>query len=278
VALDKDQLAFGERLRALRVAAGFETGKALAEHLGWVAPKVSRIENGNQLASDADLVAWLDAVHAPEDVATETRDRLRELRLARASWRRRLRTGHAPLQVSAHELERKAARIVMVEFHVVPGLVQTAEYARAAFAKLAVVHQTPRDTDAAVRERMRRQEVLYDPAKQIELLVAEAALRNPICPASTMRGQLDRLAAISAFNNVRMGVIPLDRELPIMPMHGFWMIDDQVLVEIHHSEVTATDPDDLALYNRITDALWTVAVEGEQARALLTRIAGMLAG
>lgn len=276
VAIDKDQLAFGERLRALRVAAGFETGKEFAERLGWVAPKVSRIENGNQLPADADVVMWLSVVAATDDVATEIRDTLRELRLTRASWKRRLRTGHASVQQSILDLERNARRIVMVDLYIVPGLVQTAEYARSVFAKFADLHQSPRDAEAAVRERMKRQEVLYDPNKQIELLMAETALRYPACPPATMRGQLDRLTSLTGLDNIRLGVIPLDAELPLIPMSGFRMIDDQVFVEIHHTEVTTKDAEDSALYNRIVDALWTVAVEGDEARGVLTRIAAGL--
>lgn len=43
VSLDKGQLAFGERPRALRTGAGFATGNEFGAHLGWVAPRVSHI-------------------------------------------------------------------------------------------------------------------------------------------------------------------------------------------------------------------------------------------
>lgn len=273
---DKDQLAFGERLRALRVAAGFATGKEFAERLGWVAPKVSRIENGNQLPADADVVAWLSLADASDEVTAEVRDTLRELRLVRSSWKRRLRTGHTSVQQSILETERTAHRLVMVDLYLVPGLVQTADYAQVVFAKFAALHQSPPDTDSAVLERMRRQEVLYDPGKQVEVLVSQNALRYPVCSAATMRGQIDRLMTLTSLNTVRVGVIPLDAELPIVPLHGFRMIDDAVFVEIHHTEVVTRDADDIALYNRIVSALWTVAVEGDDARAVLARVAAEL--
>ncbi|MGH3495570.1 MAG: helix-turn-helix domain-containing protein [Sciscionella sp.] len=273
MSLDKDQLAFGERLRGLRARAGFATGKEFAGHLGWVAPKVSRIENGNQLPSDADVVTWLDAATAPTDLAVEIRDQLRELRLARASWKRRLRTGHAPVQRDIGAAERDAKRIRAVEYFLVPGLVQTAEYARAVFGKLAGIHESPPDSEAAVRQRMKRQEVLYEPDKRIELLVAENALRYPICPAEALRRQIDRLVSVAGMDHVRLGVIPQGIELPVAAMHGFWILDDIVLIEIHHTEVTATEPEDIALYNRIADTLWSVALEGDEARHLLLQVA-----
>lgn len=273
MSLDKDQLAFGERLRALRTGAGFATGKEFAAHLGWVAPKVSRIETGKQLPADEDVLTWLAAVNATDEVAAQLRDEVRELRLARAAWKQQLRTGHAALQRDSYEAERKASRITNVELFLVPGLVQTAEYARAVFTKLAAVHESPSDTDTAVRERMKRQDVLYEPGKQIELLVAENALRHPVCSPQAAQRQIDRLGSLADMDHIRLGVLPVGVELPIVPVHGFWIIDDLVQIEIHHTEVEADDPDDVALYHRIADALWDVALEGEDARALLLRVA-----
>ncbi len=39
-------------------------------------------------------------------------------------------------------------------------------------------------------------------------------------------------------------------------MHGYWIIDDLVMVETVTGEITTLDPDDLALYCRLTDRLW----------------------
>jgi hypothetical protein len=53
-------------------------------------------------------------------------------------------------------------------------------------------------------------------------------------------------------------------------MHGFWIMDDtSVVVETIDSEITA----DIALYQRVMDELWTVAVEGDDARAMVARLA-----
>lgn len=161
----------------------------------------------------------------------------------------------------------------MVEFYLVPGLVQTADYARAVFDLAAEMHHSPHDTDEAVRERIRRQDVLYDPGKSVEILVAEAALRYPVCPPAEMRAQLDRLNNIAGLRHVRLGVIPLDTVLPTITMHGYLMLNDTVIVEINHTEVVATDPDDVSLYRAITDGLWEAAAEGDDAREILTRIA-----
>jgi hypothetical protein len=57
--------------------------------------------------------------------------------------------------------------------------------------------------------------------------------------------------------------------------HGYWIVDDTVFVENITAELQIVDPDQVAIYNRLTDQLWSVATEGDQARTLL---AGITAG
>ena len=139
------------------------------------------------------------------------------------------------------------------------------------------LRQTPRDTEEAVRVRMRRQEVLYDPTKQIEILVAEAALRHPICSPTAMIAQIDRLQGLLGIEHLRLGVIPLNVRLAAVPMHGYVIIDDLVLVETTHTELSAAEPADVALCRRLTAALWTAAVEGDSARRILLQVSRDLA-
>jgi transcriptional regulator with XRE-family HTH domain len=277
VTIEKRQLAFGDELRKLREEAGFPTGKLFAERLGWLPSKVSRIENGRTIPSDSDVIVWVDAVDVSEAVAAHLRDQLRDIRLARSSWKRRLRAGHESVQHEYAAHEQAAKRIVVVEFYVVPGVAQTAEYARAVFLIGAAEVGSPQDTEAAVLARIQRQGILYDPTKKIEILIAESALLYPICSPSVMRGQIDRLTSLLGLPSVRIGIIPLGTRLPVVTMHGYSIMDDEVAVEINHTEVVVTDPEDIALYERITENLWSVAVEGDEARGVLGRIASQLA-
>ncbi|MEU6641982.1 Scr1 family TA system antitoxin-like transcriptional regulator [Saccharomonospora sp. NPDC046836] len=73
--------------------------------------------------------------------------------------------------------------------------------------------------------------------------------------------------------HVRLGVLPLDTVLPTITMHGYTILDDTVTIEVNHTDVIATDPDDVALYRALTDRLWDVAAEGDDARTLLARVA-----
>jgi transcriptional regulator with XRE-family HTH domain len=272
VSAEKRQLEFADWLRRFRSVAGFTTGKDFAERLAWQPSKVSRIENGRTLPSDADVIEWLRAADVSGAEAGVVRDELRDIRLARDRWRHQLREGHADRQRREAAAEREVTRIASVEFFVVPGLVQSADYARHLFGMAAGMHETPGDPDAALAERIRRQAVLYDSAKTVEILVGESALRYPICPPQILLAQADRLVALLDLNHVRLGVVPLDTELPTITMHGYTILDDMVIVEINHTEITVTEADDVALYQRITADLWRTAVQGDDARALLRRI------
>lgn len=273
--LDKRRLAFGDQLRELREASGL-SGKRLAELAGWPASKVSRVENVKQAVTDSDVRTWCDITETPEAVAAALRDELRGIRLEEATWRRQLRTGHRARQQYSAEIEQHASCIRAFELAVVPGLVQTAEYARHVLTTAAQLQGTEPDTDAAVRVRMERQQVLYMPGKQIDILMAESALRFPVCPRDVLSAQVDRLMALQGLPSVRFGIIPLDTRLPAVPMHGFWIVDDLVLVETVSAEMSISDPDEIAVYHRLADALWTVAATGTAARSLLSHLAAEL--
>jgi transcriptional regulator with XRE-family HTH domain len=266
----KRRLEFGDRLRRLRERTGM-AGKDFAAALGWHPSKVSKIELGKQTATDSDVVAWLDAAGAAESVVQHMRDDLRELRIEQMSWRRQVRAGHRAKQEEIAASERAARTIRAVDTAAVPGLLQTPDYAREIFATQASLLEVPNDVDDAVRARMQRQQVLYEPDRTIEILVAEAAVLHPIAPAPVMAAQIHRLIATIGLPNVRFGVIPAGTVLPHVLWHGYWIVDRVVLVENISAEVRITDPEQVAIYERLTDRLWEVAVEDDQARELLTR-------
>lgn len=269
---DRRRLALGDQLRQLREPTGM-TGKALAELLHWPASKVSRIELARQFVTDADLVAMCRALAVDEQFVEQLRDELRGIRLEESRWARRLRVGHRAVQESVALAEQDATRIRVVALTLVPGLLQTSEYARAVFVRLSELNGTPADTDAAVRARIDRQAVLFQPDRRIELLLTETALNTPIASPLVMLGQVDRLLAVQGLPSLRLGVLPAGARMPAVIQHDFSIKGDAVVVEMAHTEMVTRDPADLALYERLADALWGAAVEGEEARALLGRVA-----
>ncbi|WP_093413799.1 helix-turn-helix domain-containing protein [Saccharopolyspora flava] len=269
--IDKRRREFGDRLRLLRERAEL-TGHELAERAGWKQPKISKLETGKQTPTDSDVLAWCEATGATESATEQLRDDLRELKVTYDSWRRTQHEGSRARQQESVGLSSSAAVIRAVEVGVVPGLVQVPDYAREVFRLYSALNGTKADVEESVAARMQRQSVLYDTSKRIEILVAEAALRYPICPPEIMAAQLDRLGALVGMATVRFGVLPLDRRVPYMPLHGYTLFDGLALVENVTGEMRIRDEDEVATYHALTDQLWNAAAEGEEARSVLAAL------
>jgi transcriptional regulator with XRE-family HTH domain len=258
-----------ERLRGLREAAGL-TGDELARRLGWMRTKVLKIENGHQMPSAEDITRWVAACGQPPEIADELLSMLAEGRTIHRQWKHELRRGHASVQENWDRMVRDAQLFRCVELLVIPGWLQTPEYARYRALDAVTNYGAAKEgVDAAVTARMQRQQVIYETSRRFEFVVTEAALRIGAAPAPAMIGQLDRLNVLSQLPNITLGIIPLGVTLPLLPQNGFTILDDRVIVETHASEivVTATEAE---VYTRFADALMAEAVTSDGARRLCT--------
>ena len=263
---------FGRRLRGLREDAGL-TGRELAARLVWQGSKVSKIEHGRQLPSIQDLRCWLEAVSAPPEVLADLVADLRAVRLEHRNWSRLLRRGTAPRQRAVAPLDASTALIRAFEPAVVPGLLQTAEYARHVLNAVVALRGIPEDVPDWVRARMERQAILYDSSKHFRFLMTEAALRYQVCPAATLRAQLDRLLAVASLETVELGVLSFGTLLPYPAAHGFWLYDDKLaLIDTTTAELALRDEDDLMTYSRLFEMLWDVALHRNDVSDLVVRI------
>lgn len=265
--------ALGTRLRELRLTAagGRLTGPKLAALLGWPHSKVYKLEGGRQTARAEDLTAWAKAVGHPE-VADELQTRLRGFESHIRSWRRQLAAGHRPVQDTWNAAVEQARTIHVWEESIIPGMLQTADYARHVFLRYAELQGTKPDTEEAVRSRIRRQDWLYQGGHRLHALVWEAALHAQICPPMVLAGQLDRLAGMVGMDTVELAVIPLSAPLKIPPASGFWILDERlVITEDWHSESWLDDGDTVATYLKTWRALRQSAVVGAEAQAVISR-------
>ncbi|MFF4750634.1 helix-turn-helix domain-containing protein [Streptomyces sp. NPDC002514] len=264
----------GRRLRELRVESphGQLTGTELAQRLGWPQSKVSKLENGRQTPTDADLRAWAEAVGQPA-VSAELCARLKGFESHIRSWRRQLVAGHAPVQEMWNTIIGDSRTVYAWDNSVVNGMLQTADYARSLFENLADFRRSPRDAEAAVRARMKRQEWLYQPGKQLQVLMWEGVLRTQVCPPKVLAAQLDRLLGVVGMDTVHLGIVPLDAELRLPPGNGFWILDDRLaIVENWHAELWLDDAETIALYRRVWDTLAESAVFGADAQQVIARV------
>jgi transcriptional regulator with XRE-family HTH domain len=265
-----DRGALGARLRELRAREGI-SGINLAGRLGWVQSKISRIETGRQLPTEEDVRAWAAATDVDDALLDELLRQLRGLRGEHIPWRRgatdAVQTG---TQRSMMELAAEATVVRNFELAVVPGLLQTADYARVRLAENIELHGAPGDDlEDALLLRIQRQQVLYDSSKQFQFVVTESVLRMLLCPVDVMRGQLDRLTALIGMSNVELGVIPTDARLPLAPLHGFVMFDDTITVETWAEEQTWQTSAEAERFGRIFGRLHEVARHGEDAREII---------
>jgi transcriptional regulator with XRE-family HTH domain len=263
--------ALGVRLRELRLSApgGRLTGQQLAQRYGWNKSKVSRLENGRQTPTPEDLRNWADATGQP-DAFDELLAKLRGFESHIRSWRRQLASGHKPVQDTHLTAHSDASVFRGWESSIIFGILQTPDYARSIFTRYAELQRSPRDTEEAVRSRIKRQEALYDPAKQFHLILWEAALRALICPPSVLGAQLDRLSGAIGLDTVRLGIVPLSASLKIPPATAFWIYDErQVIVENWHAELWIDDSDAVDTYLRTWKTLQESAVYGSDAHALI---------
>jgi len=262
----------GLALRGLRLDAGL-TGQQLAGRAGLSQSTVSRIELGQAMPSMADIGAWGQAARASAGQLAEIRALAEAAAVETISWRRAARRGLPSLQRDVRDLEATAATLLNFQPVIIPGLLQTAEYARQVV--LSGYPGGHPDIGAAVAARMERQSILYDDAKSFEFVIAEAALRWRIGPPLVMLAQLDRIASLSTLPNVGIGIIPQAAQADAWHIHGFAILDDRaegaatVRVETLTTGLSISEPEDVERYRQAFALLREAAVTGDQARRLI---------
>lgn len=263
----------GRRLRALRVGAGL-AGKELAETLGWPASKVSRLELARQNASPSDITAWVTATHGSADERTLLLGLLDQAREDLRTYRQRTKHGQAPVQAGYNALVERSTLVRQFHNTVIPGMLQTPDYARAILTANSRTHEVPvPDVEAAVATRIERQRYLYT-ARRFEFVLAEPVLRWGLVPTDVMLAQIDRLQSAIGLPNIRLSILPFGATDDV-PTHMFEMFDDLVCVETVSREHRHVNPEAQVYVETFVD-LQKVSLTGEDARRFLLRTADEL--
>jgi hypothetical protein len=158
----------------------------------------------------------------------------------------------------------------------IPGILQTADYARELLnlpSGPAQSGATDEEISRMIASRLRRQAILYEPGRDITLLIGEAALRTRLATPATMRAQLDHLARLAeTLTTVKIAVVPFTVQAPIATLNGWGITDDLVTVETDAGTVEIADPEHVQRYWHHTHLLLDVALTGDDAAALCRRI------
>jgi hypothetical protein len=269
----------GARLRELRTDKGW-TIEQVADQLRFSPSKVSRLENGYRGVSPRDIEDLCDlyGIHG------EPRQQLTELAAEgkRQAWWQSLNLPYSTYV----GLEAAAASISDFGLGVVPGLLQTEDYARAV---LDAFHPplAPDVIEQRLAGRMGRQRLLgTDNPPRFEAIIEEGVLRRIGGTRTIMRAQLQHLLAISELAHVTIRVLPYEAGMP--PVHNTKFIilsfpeatvPDVVFIE-GISGLTA----DLYLgpgagleeYAEAFSAMRTMTASPEKSREIITAITGSL--
>jgi hypothetical protein len=196
----------------LRAVAGLTSGEA-ARLVGWHQSKVSRIETGASGVKPPDVRLLLDVYQVGDP---QLRDMLLVLAGSddgggRHHWWHAYRGVLPPTYRDFISLEAQASTMRSLETSVVPGLLQTPEYARAVTraAVGGLDNDGPERLDALVQVRLARQDVLRaDPPLALSVVLDEAVVRREVGGPGVMARQLDRLVEAAHLPQVRLQVLP----------------------------------------------------------------------
>lgn len=205
----------GLELRRLREGL-IMTGDEVADRLGWSTAKVSRIENAKTLAGQADVEALAGLYGVDGDLRQVLIDLRRDA--AAKSWWEKYHGSVPEDLMTLIGMEAEATEARNWEPQVMPGLLQTEEYARAINSVGQHAGQVPPSwLQDRVEVRMRRQRTLLYAPNPLTLLVVfnESVLRSQYGDARVMRDQLRHLIEVSELGHVEMRILPQDVPPPV---------------------------------------------------------------
>jgi transcriptional regulator with XRE-family HTH domain len=265
------------QLRLLREQAGL-TIEVAAPALDWSPSKLSRIENAHQSVDVHSVRSMLDLY----DVGGAKWSELVEL--TRAARRRGWWRAYGLDDKGYLPLEAEASLVQDFTVMYVPGLLQTADYARTLFVASAT-RRTSETLDRDVTVRMIRQERLTSTDDPLELvaIVDEAVLHRPVGGPTVMRAQLARLVEAAALDTVTFQVLPagigahpgLSGAFTVLSFDGLGE-PDMAYVEHPMGAVHIEKEEDVARARLVFDQLRSLALSPADSLALVERVVAQL--
>jgi transcriptional regulator with XRE-family HTH domain len=268
-------------LRRLRERAGF-IGEEVARRLEWSTSKVSRLERGQSGVKRADLRRLLDLYR----VDPRRRDELLALaEEAQPSGKLKAISASLPEEhVQFLSFEAEAESVWNWEPQIVPGLLQTEDYARAVMLGWhSMFTEPPSEAERRVEARRLRQQVLQrNPPLQLSVVMDESVLYRKVGEASVMRAQLEHVVEASRLPNIRVRILPLKSDHQVatgaftyvkFPQLHDVPLNDIVTFEHLIGTDQFEDQDETYKYSVVFRALENSALDLNQSREKMTSIA-----
>ncbi|RFU82496.1 XRE family transcriptional regulator [Streptomyces triticagri] len=188
---------FGARVRRLRTAAGL-TQAELGRRTHVVATRITQIERASGAKPTLELARALDAALGGDQLLVEL-------------WPYVYRESFPDWSRAFMEHSERAVEIGEYSAHVVPGLLQTEEYARAVLS-FGLTLNNEAQLEQRVAARMGRQQRLNSADRpELWVVLDEAVLRRPVGGAAVMLRQLERLIDAAGVPGVTVQVLPFDQ-------------------------------------------------------------------
>ena len=263
-------------LRRLREAARL-TCEEVAEHLECSASKISRVETGRVSVSPRDVRDMLELYGVPADQRESLVQLARDSR--QKGWWHAYSDTMQPQMATYIGLESAASEIRIYEVSLIPGLLQTEDYARAVI-RAGMVNSPAEDIERRVSLLMARQPaVVRDDPPKVWAVLDEAALRRRVGGSGLMRLQLEHLLAQAALPNVAVQVIPFAGGAhPAMGRPFIILVfpervdTDVVYLEDLTSALYVEDVDEVDRYNMFFNHLRATALSFDASAALITSV------
>jgi transcriptional regulator with XRE-family HTH domain len=264
----------GSELRHLREQAGM-TIEEVAAALECSHSKVSRIETGQVSATPRDVRDILDLYK----VDPKERDAL--VQVARQARQRGWWQAYSDtLVVPLVGLESAADRIGQYQTMVIPGLLQTPDYARAVL-RVGRPDLPPRQIERWVEFRMARQPILTrDHAPAFSVVLEECLLLRPVGGQRVMQEQLHRLAETAALPAMTLQVLPMTvgEHVGLSGPFTIYRFDSQedpdvVYLEHPRDDLYLESPEQVEPYVQAFEQLQALALSPAESAARIARLA-----
>ena len=268
----------GQQLRALRESAGMTLRQA-GDYLQRDQSMLSRFENAVHPIRRGDVTALLDLYGISDE---RTRDALIQLSedVWRKGWWDDYGNGIDRRFIDRVWLEVRAERLRTYEAMVVPGLLQTREYAETLIRNSANADTPEEKIERMIELRMTRQQILRgEEPISFATVVDESALRRVIGGSEVMNDQLTALLDISERPNVEVRVLPLRRGAHAGLDGSFWLYQmpdpypDLAYIENLAGAVYVEEDAAVDRFRQAYHQLSAAALNGKESAALILAVA-----
>ncbi|HET8662104.1 MAG TPA: helix-turn-helix transcriptional regulator [Micromonosporaceae bacterium] len=262
-------------IKGLRQRTGLSL-EAVSELTSITKSTLSRMEQGHTAPKVSILRQLLQTYRAP-DAKREELERLAVEANRRGWWSQQYGGVEVPDWITTYvSLESEAQGIQIFE-QIVPGLLQTEEYARALIAS-GIPDGSPETVEGRIRLRMFRQERIAA-GLSIRAVIDEAALHRVVGGRQVMAGQMRRLAQLAGQPSVSLQVLPFAQlATPVLgsPFAILSFADGDpavVYLEAIEDALYVENPDQVELFRSLYEQLSRAALAPAESAALFTTLA-----